>query len=276
VTKKYKLLIIIAVLTLLIAFCFYQNKHLTVTYYTYANEKLGSDFEGYRIVQISDLHNAVFGRNNERLLHKMEALNPDMIVITGDVVDSNHTNIDIAVSFVQEAVKLCPVYYVTGNHEYWLESETLSDMLSRFTDAGAQILSNRAVYIGEGNSEFALIGLEDVNLSDDTLEGIVRDLDDKKFRLLLAHEPQYLENYSRAKVDLALTGHAHGGQFRLPLVGGVVAPDQGFWPEYTEGEHMAGDTTMIVSRGLGNSIIPLRLFNYPEIVCVNIASQSHP
>ena len=94
------------------------------------------------------------------------------------------------------------------------------------------------------------------------------------FTVVLAHEPQYIKQYACSNVDLVLSGHAHGGQFRIPFFGGIVAPDQGFFPKYSEGIHVEQDTTMVISRGLGNSIIPLRLFNYPEIVCVELKTRS--
>lgn len=119
-----------------------------------------------------------------------------------------------------------------------------------------------------------LIGLSDRNLadSDSTLGNILKDKG-TVFSVILAHEPQYIHNYTNAKADLVLTGHAHGGQFRLPLFGGIVAPDQGFNPAYTQGEYSMDNTNMIVNRGLGNSIIPIRLWNYPEIVCVVLGSK---
>ena len=271
--KKKRLIIFTITFAILFAFFWYQNKHLTITYYTYTNGKITSEFDGYRIVQISDLHNASFGQDNQRLLTKIEALNPDMIVITGDVVDSNRTNINTAVTFVQNAARLCPVYYVTGNHENWLSGADKEKLIKGFTDADAVILSNSVIVIANGIERFALIGLNDENLSDGTLDSLASTLDSDRFWLLLAHEPQYLDDYSRSKVDLVLTGHAHGGQFRLPFIGGVVAPDQGLFPEYTEGIHQSGNTTMVISRGLGNSIIPVRLFNDPEIVCVDLAAE---
>ena len=142
-------------------------------------------------------------------------------------------------------------------------------LLSGLRASGITILENECVNIDKGDSSFALVGLDDRNLSDNTLANILQDYK-SEFTVVLAHEPQYITNYSGEKVDLVMSGHAHGGQFRLPFIGGVVAPDQGFNPQYTEGEYKMKDTTMIVSRGLGNSIIPVRLFNYPEIVCVEL------
>ena len=257
------------IIIILIPFCLYQNKHLVITTYTYESEKLGADLDGYRIVQISDLHNAEFGKENKKLLETIRSCSPDIIVITGDLVDSNHTNVERAVAFVKEAVKIAPVYYVTGNHEYWLDPSENEQMMQGILAAGACDLDDEAVRIEKGDSFFMLSGLDDQHLSDETLKNLLQE-QKNELSIVLAHEPQYLQNYANAGADLVLTGHAHGGQIRLPFVGGIVAPDQGFLPEYTSGKYNRADTEMIVSRGLGNSIIPVRLFNYPEVVCVEL------
>ena len=334
--KYIKLAITLSIVIVIILFCNFQNKHLETTHYTYAAEQLGADLEGYRIVQISDLHNAKFGKNNQKLVDRIRECEPDMIVLTGDLVDSNHTNVDRAVQFVNEIVKICPVYYVTGNHEYWLDKSEYDELMSGLADAGVVILDNQVVEISRGDAKFRLVGLDDRSLFDGTLEALLSDesirkdqgeqqeeiADNDKIQavvqedfggklqneahegsedkvqneahegpeekiqdavkadsegneltVVLAHEPQYLARYALTGVDLVLSGHAHGGQFRLPFVGGIVSPDQGFFPEYTAGEYYMDGTEMIVSRGLGNSVIPVRLFNYPEIVCVELKTK---
>lgn len=291
--KKYiKSALVLLIVIALLLFCSYQNRHLETTYYTYKAEQLGADLEGYRIVQISDLHNVKFGKNNQKLVDRIRECEPDMIVLTGDLVDSNHTNVDRAVQFVDEIVKICPVYYVTGNHEYWLEKPEYDELMDGLVSAGVVILDNQVVEISRGDAKFRLVGLDDRSLADGTLEALLsdesirnnqaeqkeetadnEDSGEKELTVVLAHEPQYLARYAGTGVDLVLSGHAHGGQFRLPFVGGIVAPDQGFLPEYTAGEYYMNGTEMIVSRGLGNSVIPVRLFNYPEIVCVDLVGK---
>lgn len=291
--KKYiKSALVLLIVIALLLFCSYQNRHLETTYYTYKAEQLGADLEGYRIVQISDLHNVKFGKNNQKLVDRIRECEPDMIVLTGDLVDSNHTNVDRAVQFVDEIVKICPVYYVTGNHEYWLEKSEYDGLMDGLVSAGVVILDNQVVEISRGDAKFRLVGLDDRSLADGTLEALLsdesirnnqaeqkeeiadnEDSGEKELTVVLAHEPQYLARYAGTGVDLVLSGHAHGGQFRLPFVGGIVAPDQGFLPEYTAGEYYMNGTEMIVSRGLGNSVIPVRLFNYPEIVCVDLVGK---
>ncbi len=265
-TKK-KLIIWGVVLVVLTVFCVVNNKWLTVTEYGFSDSRIKS---GFTIVQISDLHNASFGSDNRRLLAKIEELSPDMIAIIGDIVDGSHTDIDCALSFCENAAKLCPTYYVTGNHEHWLDAPDEERLYSGIRAAGVTILDDETLDISVNGDRVQLCGLDDESLYNDTLFKLAEGFDRSVPVILLAHEPQYFDDYVKAAPDLVLTGHAHGGQVRLPFMGGLVAPDQGFLPEYTEGEFTDGDTHMIISRGLGNSVIPVRVFDLPEIVCVRV------
>lgn len=266
--KPYITRMIIVLFVLL--FCLVQNKWLTVSHYTYQSDKVPETFDGYRIVQISDLHNATFGIDNRWLISKVQELQPDMIVLTGDMIDSNHTDMEVAIAFAAQAAEICPTYYVTGNHEDWLSKEDKDKLIDGLKEAGVVCLADETATIHKNGEVLQLIGLNAESLWDNTLQELSVQIPTDNLQILLAHEPQYFEKYAGAGVDLVFSGHAHGGQFRLPFIGGLVAPDQGFFPQYTEGQHMNGDTTMIISRGLGNSIVPVRLFNLPEIVCVEL------
>lgn len=262
--------IIIVVVVLIGLFCLWQNNALSDSYFTITHKKIDENLAGFKIVQISDLHNKQFGKNQERLLKQIQEYNPDMIVVTGDLVDDNRTDIEAAMEFIRGAVTVADVYYVTGNHELWLEPSERELLLQQLEQAGVFILNNTSVEITYRDTCFTLIGLDDKNLADDTLKNIMKQVDDKSYTVLLAHEPQYMDRYVECDVDLVLSGHAHGGQFRIPFIGGLFAPDQGFFPEYDAGLYSENETDMIVSRGLGNSVIPLRLFNRPEIVYVEL------
>lgn len=266
--KKKRLIIFSIISVLLFLFCFWQNNMLTVSEYSYKSDKISDEMNGFKIIQISDLHNKSFGKNQKRLIDKVTELNPDIIVITGDIVDSNHTDISKAMDFVDKAVEISPVYYVTGNHEHWLDDAKKQELMSGLENSGVKILDNESITVEKDGSSFVLSGLDDFHLYDDTLKNM--KLNKNELNILLAHEPQYLTHYAIYGADLVLSGHAHGGQFVIPFIGGIIAPDQGFFPEYTDGEYKSADTVMIVSRGLGNSIIPVRLFNYPDIVCITL------
>lgn len=260
------------IIVVLLCFFHYENHHLVVTEFTYFNESVEDFPDGYRIVQISDLHNAVFGRNHRTLVDKITELAPDMVVITGDIIDSNHTNIDAAIDLVDQLTELYPVYYVTGNHEYWLDEDDRRRLFEEMEQAGAVLLFNEAVTVNASGGTFDLIGLDDKSLADNTLKALLSECDSETLNIVLAHEPQYIEKYAVTDADLVLCGHAHGGQFILPLIGPVVAPDQGLFPKYTSEAYYMDDMTMFVSRGLGNSIIPVRLFNDPEVVCIDLTA----
>ncbi|MBH1942259.1 metallophosphoesterase [Mobilitalea sibirica] len=270
--KNVRKIIVLVIMGLFVLFfCIWQNNDIVISHYSYKTSLIGDNLNGYKIAQISDLHNKRFGKNQKHLLNILDKENPDIIVITGDIVDSNHTNIDIALEFIKGAIELAPVYYVTGNHEYWLSNHDRDKLMKGMERNGVTILDNKVIYMEKENGNgYYLIGLSDKNLSDHVLPSICSSIDSNKLQILLAHEPQYFDNYSKADVDLVLSGHAHGGQIRLPFIGGLIAPDQGFLPKYTSGTYINKNTTMIVSRGLGNSIIPMRVFNRPEVVIISL------
>ena len=277
--KKFIVLAaIVAILILLIIWIAYGNTDLEIYKYNVKSEDIPSEFDNFRIVQISDLHNAEFGENNEKLLLMLKQADADIIAITGDMIDSRNTDIDVAISFAQKAVNIAPVYYVNGNHESRVSGE-YEKLKQGLTDAGVNILENSSADITIGDEAITLIGINDptfrMDIVDDTMEqNIAHQLvnvipDNDNYKVLLAHRPEYFDVYA-GKVDLVLSGHAHGGQFRIPFIGGLVAPGQGFFPEYYEGSHIKENTEMIVSRGIGNSIIPFRINNKPEIIVAEL------
>jgi hypothetical protein len=239
---------------------------------------VSDDFNDFKIVQISDLHNKMFGDDQSRLLTQIEKLSPDIIVVTGDLIDRRKYDLDKAMSFIKGAVKIAPTYYVSGNHEAW--SGKYSDISTQLIASGVVIMDDTSLELLRGDSSIQILGLSDPDfLTSDYLEGTdTRKVEEKlrewssgkQFKLLLSHRPELFGLYCENNVDLIFTGHAHGGQFRIPFVGGIIAPDQGFFPEYTSGSYSQGTSTMFVSRGLGNSVIPIRIFNRPEIVAVTL------
>lgn len=276
---KYKInakrLILLIIMLILVLFFFQQNHHLVVTNYIYESERLPCEFDGYKIVQISDLHNIEFGAKNNALIAKVKECSPDIVVITGDIVDSTKTNVDIAINLSKELCKICPTYYVTGNHEIWLNGTEYEKLLNGLKDNGVNILNNAVYETKKEKSSIYVIGLDDRSLTSNAYSKVTQEINEDTFKILLAHEPQYLKFYSDKSVDLVISGHTHGGQIRLPKFGGLIAPDQeGFFPKYTKGEYTDKKTTMIVSGGLGNSVVPIRLFNYPEIVCTKLQSKN--
>lgn len=255
-----------AVIFLLVLFlCLYGNLHLTVTEYIFISDALPESFDGFRIVQLSDFHNTSFGRDNARLLAVLKELDPDIVVFTGDIVDSNRLNMDAVIAFAEDLS--WESYYVTGNHEYCLNADERERLTAGLEAAGVTCLLGENTEIRRDGASIRLVGLDDRDLTRQALEPLT---DPEQFNLVLAHEPQLLDTYSQTCADLVLTGHAHGGQIRIPGIGGMFAPDQGFFPRYTAGMFIKDDTAMIVSRGLGNSVFPVRVLNFPEVVCIEL------
>lgn len=252
----------------LIIFVTYQNNHLVVSRYEYQSENVKC-----RIVQLSDIHNTYLWFDDDYIVDAVRKEQPDIIVITGDLVDSNRTNIDKAGRLLKCLSQIADTYYVTGNSDYLLSDAKQEKMFSALSVAGVKVLDDKYVMLEGYGAPFALIGISDISLQGSTLSNISKQIDEEQgacMKVLLVHEPQYFEDYATAGVDLVFAGHAHGGQFNLPVFGPLVAPGQGFFPKYAKGEYRSGKTHMIVSAGIGNSIVPVRLFNYPELVVVDI------
>lgn len=275
--KKTKIALIAVLLTIILV-CVYsgwQNSAIEITEYTICNSKIPSDFDGFRIVQISDLHNATFGKDNGKLLDKIKDISPDIICITGDIIDSRNTDAAVALKFVTQALKIAPCYYVTGNHEQRVSE--YSQLKQKMQNVGVFVLENKKDYIYKGAEYIVIAGITEPSfeteknfnqICDKNIKSINIKKDD--FVVLLSHRPELFATYVLNKIDLVLTGHAHGGQIRLPYFGGIYAPGQGAFPEYDAGTFEKDGTTMIVSRGLGNSIFPVRVNNRPEIVLIEL------
>jgi len=277
-TKTKKLLAIFTAIVLALSiFLIWQNNSIVITKIEITNEKIPDNFSGYKIVQISDLHNKKFGKNQSILLNKIENLNPDIIVITGDLIDKSKTNIPVAMQFINSAVKILPTYYVNGNHE--MLSGNYNVLYQQLISAGVTVLENQKIEIIKEQQKIEILGVQDPTFSetynsdsvvmDNILMPLV-DTNNNTYKILLSHRPELFDVYEKYNIDLVFSGHAHGGQIRLPFIGGLFAPNQGLLPEYTAGKYNKNNTTMIVSRGLGNSIFPFRVFNRPEIIFVTL------
>ena len=279
--KKSILIASILILTGLIIWTLWGNTALEVNEYQITSDKIPEVFSGFRIAQVSDLHNAEFGEGNCKLIGLLSQTDPDMIVLTGDLIDSRQTDIEIALEFAEQAMQISPVYFISGNHEARVRE--YDDLKMGLVDAGVVVLENQQVQITKEGEHITLIGVDDPSFRTDYLfgdaESVIKqataDLQNEtdSFTILLSHRPELFDTYVDSGVDLVFSGHAHGGQFRIPLVGGLVAPNQGFFPKYDAGQFNRENTTMIGSRGVGNSIIPVRFNNRPEIIVVSLIAE---
>lgn len=277
---KLKKLIIITIMVIgLLLFLYLQNNMLTTTNITVQSNKLPKAFDGYTIVHLSDLHGKSFGKDQETLVKKIKAVQPDLIVFTGDLIDSRRYYEEHSITLMREITKIAPVYYVAGNHEG--RSGKFDGLEKALLDTGVKVLRNTYETIIEEQEGIYIIGIDDPVLyylesyQDNSIKNIIGEAiegtpKEDGFKILLSHRPEMFSLYSKCDIDLIFSGHAHGGQIRLPFIGGLIAPHQGVFPKYTSGKYIKNSSVMIVSRGLGNSIFPQRLCNRPEIIVVKL------
>lgn len=278
--KKRRSIILLSLTVLLLAVLIGVTVRDTVSFrcteYTVTDKNLPEGFDGFKIAMVSDLHNATFGESNSKLLSAVEKSVPDIIVITGDLVDSSHTDISVAVDFAERAAEIAPVYYVSGNHEAWLPPELYESFITKLTDKGVKVLANEKLNLQHNGDFITLIGVDDPDFgeADYIFESTVGNLTEnsENYTVLLSHRPEFFDLYCQTGVNLVLSGHTHAGQIRLPFIGAVIAPGQGLFPEYDKGIFCDGDTSMIVSAGLGNSVIPFRLCNQSELVIIKLSA----
>jgi len=276
--KNRKTAILLLLCLLLLLWLLKGSCALEINTHTISSPRIPEEFSGFRIAQISDLHNAEFGEDNAHLLDKLSGAHPDAIFLTGDLIDSRSTDVSLALSFAEAAVDIAPVYFVTGNHEARVAQ--YDDLKSGLEKLGVTVLDNQKVTLQKGNSQITIIGIDDPSFLTGYLFGDSTSVtsaalaqlksDSDGYTILLSHRPELFDVYADHSMDLVFSGHAHGGQFRIPFVGGLFAPNQGFFPEYDGGLYVSGTTHMLVSRGIGNSIIPLRIHNSPEILVAEL------
>lgn len=268
-------LIILALIAAAAAFLIKDSRDdLEISRYEVKSQKLPESFDGFKIVQLSDLHGAEFGEDGMGLVEKVEELEPDIIALTGDFV-TDEGDLAAVEKLAARLTELCPVYFVSGNHEFGSGlAVKVRNILER---AGVKYLSNEYLTISRGEDEILLGGVEDPlayadMLSPDELAQKMNDAAPDAFKILLGHRNYWMTEYPELPVDLIFCGHAHGGLIRIPGVGGLIGTDRRLFPDFDAGQFNNGRYTLIVSRGLGNSVPIPRIFNRPEIVCVELSS----
>lgn len=268
-------LIILALIAAAAAFLIKDSREdLEISRYEVNSQKLPESFDGFKIVQLSDLHGAEFGEDGMGLVEKVKELEPDIIALTGDFV-TDEGDLAAVKKLAGRLTELCPVYFVSGNHEFGSGlAIKVRNILER---AGVKYLSNEYLTISRGEDEILLGGVEDPlayadMLSPDELAQKMNDAAPDAFKILLGHRNYWMTEYPELPVDLIFCGHAHGGLIRIPGVGGLIGTDRRLFPDFDAGEYNNGRYTLIVSRGLGNSVPIPRIFNRPEIVCVELSS----
>lgn len=268
--------IIVSLIILLIlaaAFAVFDSRsNLEISEYTVSSDRLPESFDGYRIVQLSDFHGADLA---DKIADAVRSLEPDLIVLTGDFIDSAD-DLQPVEQLTNELKNICDIYFVSGNHDFASgEITKLSEILD---GSSVRYLHNEYVCITRGSDTIVLGGVEDPNSwaempgPEDICSAMLSEHPDD-YRILLGHRNYWVTEYPDLPVDLIFCGHAHGGIVRIPGIGGLLSTNRSLFPDYTEGVFECGSYSMVVSRGLGNSISVPRLFNRPEIVCVTLNSK---
>lgn len=266
-----KIFIIIIVL-LISYYLYYENTTLKVTKHKLSNNKINNNI---KVAHISDFHNTKSKRLKKALINKLRSNKPDIIVITGDFIDSRRTNLDISLDFLDKIKSICPIYYVSGNHEARRDEYHL--LKQGLINAKVKVLENEKIKL---NDNINILGIVDPLFkkgvkSKITIDKEIKSIkyDKNSFNILLTHRPEHFNTYVKYNIDLVFAGHAHGGQIRLPFIGPLFAPAQGFFPKYTANLYSEGNTTMAVSRGIGASLFPFRINNRPELIIVTLSNK---
>ena len=276
-TNKKKILFCVlgALVALCIAFggwVIWANTALKCTDYQITSVRLPAEFEGFRIAQIADLHCAEYDEGNQKLLSMLKEAQPDIIVFTGDTFDERHPDKAPTLAFLRACMEIAPCYMVTGNHECAMNRQDYFALEAQIREIGVDVMHAEKVTLTRGDASITLVGVDDENY-----EGVLHSPEQLRelagtdgFTILLSHRPEYFWRYAESGIDLTLSGHAHGGQFRLPLIGGLYAPGQGAFPAYDSGVYTYQNANMVVSRGIGQSSFPLRFNNRPELVIITL------
>lgn len=273
---------------LLIVICilvWISNNCLKVTEYEVESSKIPKEFNNYRIIQISDTHSKMYGKNNSKFIEMVKKENPDIIIMSGDIIDGRRKNIEEAIKMFKPLYEKYPVYYAEGNHELMLDEKDSKKYYDLLKANGVNILKENSAYIEKNGEKIRIFGLKydeymkDNSNSIDKKENFVKiiknkfnDIDTNEYNILIAHDPEDFEFYEKIKVDLIFSGHVHGGLVRFGKIA-LLSPRRKFFPKYGYGKNTINNTTMITSSGSGNARIPVRLFNRPEIVKVILKSR---
>lgn len=254
-----------------------ENNMVEINSHNVVSSKLPSGFN-LKIAQISDFHNS--SKQKEYTVEALKGCAPDIIVITGDLIDSRKTRADVSLDLISQISKIAPCYYVTGNHEARIKEEY--SVFKQELNGLVTVLENESKLLEFDGAKINLIGLKDPRFFYDSdskgkacmqiKESLAPLLNSELYNLVLCHRPEAFEVYAELGADLVLTGHAHGGQIILFGLG-AVSPNQGIFPRYIKGAYKKNETVMVVSRGIGNSLFPFRFNNKPEIVEINLKGE---
>lgn len=280
-------LITVVILLLFVLYVIYENRHLEITHYNIRSKRIPKAFDGARIVILADLHNNKYGRDNKKLLDEINKINPDYILVAGDmVVSSEPDNLEIPFGLLSALAVKYPICYGLGNHEQRLlpdentRYKSYEDYQNNLEKLGVRFLNNDRFVLFKDGENIAITGLtigmdyfkklKQPQLTVEYIEKLVGIPEKKWYNILIAHNPVYFNLYTDWGADLIVSGHLHGGIIRLPGLGGVISPQYKFMPKYDAGRFERKDSVMLVSRGLGLHTIKMRVNNRPELMTITL------
>lgn len=262
-----------------------DSNMMVVTNINIKNKKIPEGFNGFKILHLSDLHSKSFGEKNIKLINKINELKPNIIVMTGDMVNCNDTNYDNFFNLAKAISEKYKTYYIVGNHEQSMNDEDKQVIFDFLKANKIEILDNEKTIIESSGDTINLYGSwcnlryysskyaeEKYDFTPEVMNKIMEnaEIEEDKYNILLAHNPNFIESYAKWGADLTLSGHIHGGMVRLPYLGGVFSPDTVLFPKYTSGLYEVEGKKLIVSRGLGRGVRGFRFFNRPEMVLITL------
>lgn len=281
--RLIKSALVLLFLVCIVCECLFSANYLNISTLNIKTDKTAASF---RAVLLSDLHNKEYGEGNKRLLREIQKLEPDIIFVVGDMLNKGNGNRDIAIHFYSELCKIASVYCCLGNHEH--DYPYLDDLKRDMQKAGVRLLLNEMEKVDFQGGSITVGALDsfpyyewDAPYYNNPARYFLDDFieqEEENFSILLAHEPEmFYWGLKDKKLDLMLSGHTHGGIIRLPFLGGMIAPNQGFLaqngdilPEYTKGYYSSGTANLYITGGLGNEVLIPRFFNPPEISVINV------
>lgn len=274
--------LIISALIIAAGAIYYDNNRLSTSKYKVSSQKLKA-FKGFKILQLSDLHSKNFGRDNNKLLELIDKEKPNIIVMTGDMINSRQGEFSTFISLAKKLVVSYETYFVEGNNETILAPSLRNELITTLKEAGIRVLLNEKVEIYREEEKLNIYGLwfdieyykklhsgynKDTYFSKEDMDKALGECERKEFNILLAHNPLYFESYEEWGADLILSGHIHGGLIRLPGGRGLLSPERKFFPKYSEVRYIKNQSSLIVNRGLGGKILIPRVFNCPEVTII--------
>lgn len=273
-------------ISILIVVCvavYFDNKAIKISKYKIKNSKIPKEFNNFKIVHLSDFHSNKFGKENAKLIEKINSENPNIIVMTGDMINKYDIDFDRFLNLAESLSKIYKIYYILGNHEKGLSKDNISLIIRKLESFKVTILNNKKVIIKKNKHAINIYGIDlplpyysreknKISNAEKFINKYMKEYMKEEFNILLAHNPLYFDDYSKYNIDLTLSGHVHGGMIRLPFIGALLSPERKFFPKYNSGVYEINNRKLIVSRGLGQSKLGIRILNRPEIVSITLHS----